>query len=145
VVSIHWGSNWGYQVPASHVQFAHALIDGGVDLVYGHSSHHIRPVEVYRNRLILYGCGDFINDYEGIPGYEAYRGDLSVMYLPRLNAASGELEALTLVPFQMRRLQLRHASLADAEWLQTVLNRESRQFKTRFALVDDTELHAEWA
>jgi len=31
-------------------------------------------------RLILYGCGDFLNDYEGIRGYEEYRGDLALMY-----------------------------------------------------------------
>ncbi|CAM5373385.1 hypothetical protein SLAVM298S_01341 [Streptomyces lavendulae subsp. lavendulae] len=42
-VSIHWGSNWGYRVPPEHVRFAHALVDGGADLVHGHSSHHPRP------------------------------------------------------------------------------------------------------
>jgi poly-gamma-glutamate capsule biosynthesis protein CapA/YwtB (metallophosphatase superfamily) len=53
VVSIHWGSNWGYQVPDEHRIFAHALIDcGGCDLLHGHSSHHVRPIEVYRDRLI---------------------------------------------------------------------------------------------
>ena len=36
VVSIHWGSNWGYDVPPAHVRFAHSLIDAGVDLVHGH-------------------------------------------------------------------------------------------------------------
>ena len=66
VVSVHWGSNWGYHVPRAQVRFAHRLIDSGVDVVHGHSSHHPRPVEVYRDRLVLYGCGDLINDYEGI-------------------------------------------------------------------------------
>ena len=146
VISIHWGANWGYRIAFGQQAFARALIDlGACDILHGHSSHHARAIEVYRGRLILYGCGDFINDYEGIRGYDAYRGDLSVMYLPCLNAASGELEALTLVPFQMRRFRLQRASLADTEWLRTVLNRESGQFKTCFALVHDTELHAEWA
>src|SRR5262249_46311794 len=76
VASVHWGSNWGYPVPGNHVDFAHGLIDGGVDIVHGHSSHHVRPVEVYRDRLVLYGCGDVIDDYEGIGGYERYRDDL---------------------------------------------------------------------
>jgi poly-gamma-glutamate synthesis protein (capsule biosynthesis protein) len=43
---------------------------GGIDLVYGHSSHHVRLIEIDRDRLILYGCGDFIDDYEAISGYE---------------------------------------------------------------------------
>ena len=38
----------------------------GVDLVHGHSSHHAKGAEVYRGKLILYGCGDLISDYEGI-------------------------------------------------------------------------------
>jgi poly-gamma-glutamate capsule biosynthesis protein CapA/YwtB (metallophosphatase superfamily) len=47
-VSIHWGANWGYSVTADQVRFAHRLIDGGISLIHGHSSHHPRPAEVYR-------------------------------------------------------------------------------------------------
>jgi poly-gamma-glutamate capsule biosynthesis protein CapA/YwtB (metallophosphatase superfamily) len=74
VVSVHWGSNWGYEIPPEQVTFAHALIDvAGVDVVHGHSSHHVKGIEVYKDRLVLYGCGDFLNDYEGIRGYEQFR------------------------------------------------------------------------
>jgi poly-gamma-glutamate synthesis protein (capsule biosynthesis protein) len=62
VVSIHWGENWGYAVTASERDFAHRLIDAGVDVVHGHSSHHVKGIEVYRDRPILYGCGDLITD-----------------------------------------------------------------------------------
>jgi poly-gamma-glutamate synthesis protein (capsule biosynthesis protein) len=71
LVSIHWGGNWGYRVPPQHRRFAHALVEeAGVDLVHGHSSHHPKGIEVWKGKLILYGCGDFLNDYEGIEGYE---------------------------------------------------------------------------
>ena len=86
VVSVHWGSNWGYDVPDAHVEFAHRLVDGGVDVVFGHSSHHPRPVEIYRGHPILYGCGDLINDYEGIGGHERFRDDLRLLYLVTLDA-----------------------------------------------------------
>src|SRR6059036_345163 len=89
VISLHWGSNWGYDVGREQVAFAHRLIEGGVDLVHGHSSHHPRPVEVYRGKLILYGCGDFIDDYEGIAGHEKYRDDLRPLYLASLQRGSG--------------------------------------------------------
>ena len=36
----------------------------GVDMLYGHSSHHIRGAEVYKGKLVLYGAGDIVNDYE---------------------------------------------------------------------------------
>jgi poly-gamma-glutamate capsule biosynthesis protein CapA/YwtB (metallophosphatase superfamily) len=114
------------------------------DVLHGHSSHHARAIEVYRGKLILYGCGDFINDYEGIRGHEVYRGDLSLMYLPRL-AVDGILEALELMPFQMRRFRLQKASGEDAKWLQTVLNRESGRFGVSFSLGDDSIMHGEWA
>src|SRR5439155_5584404 len=55
VISLHWGPNWGYEVGRDEIAFAHRLVDGGVDLVHGHSSHHPRPIEVYRGKLILYG------------------------------------------------------------------------------------------
>ena len=81
IVSVHWGPNWGYEIPDEQRRFAHALIDrANVCIIHGHSSHHPKAIEVYRNRLILYGCGDFLNDYEGIRGYEEFRNDLVLMY-----------------------------------------------------------------
>jgi poly-gamma-glutamate capsule biosynthesis protein CapA/YwtB (metallophosphatase superfamily) len=96
VASIHWGTNWGYQVPSEHQRFARRLLDGGIDIVHGHSSHHVRPIEVYRNKLILYGCGDFLDDYEGISGYEEFRDDLTLMYFATIAPGSGGLESLRM-------------------------------------------------
>jgi poly-gamma-glutamate synthesis protein (capsule biosynthesis protein) len=137
VASVHWGSNWGYDVPSGHVEFAHRLIDGGVDLVHGHSSHHPRPVEVYRERLILYGCGDLIDDYEGISGYDRYRDDLRLLWFTSLDPSHGVLEGLRMAPMQARRMRLRHADALDREWLRAVLDKISRPFGTRVELDDD--------
>jgi poly-gamma-glutamate synthesis protein (capsule biosynthesis protein) len=131
VVSAHWGPNWGYDVEADQVRFAHRLIDGGVDVVHGHSSHHPRPIEIYSGKLILYGCGDLVDDYEGITGHERYRDDLRLLYLPRLDPASGQLQDLRLAPFQARQLRLHHASEGDADWLSTALDDVSRGFGVR--------------
>jgi poly-gamma-glutamate capsule biosynthesis protein CapA/YwtB (metallophosphatase superfamily) len=128
VVSIHWGSNWGYGVHSGQVRFAHRLIDGGADVIHGHSSHHPRPIEVYRGKLILYGCGDCIDDYEGITGYEEYRDDLRLLYFASIARGTGELAALTMVPLQARKMRLRHASAADSRWLTATLGRISRGF-----------------
>jgi poly-gamma-glutamate capsule biosynthesis protein CapA/YwtB (metallophosphatase superfamily) len=141
VASVHWGSNWGYEVPREQRRLAHDLIDvGGVDVVHGHSSHHPRPIELYRDRLILYGCGDFITDYEGIAGYEAYRDDLVLAYLPSLGATTGRLEQLVLAPYQLRRFRLVRASEADATWLCETLDSHCRPFGTRVDLEPDRTL-----
>jgi len=141
VASIHWGGNWGYSVAGEQRDFARHLIESaGVDLVHGHSSHHPRGVEVYRDKLIIYGCGDFINDYEGIHGHEEFRGDLALLYLADLAADSGALVRLEMVPLQMRRLSLHRASDADARWLAQALQRESRVLDTAVQRCDDDVL-----
>lgn len=134
IVSIHWGSNWGFEVGEEQVRFAHRLVDGGVDVVHGHSSHHPRPIEVYRDRLVLYGCGGLIDDYEGIPGHEEYRADLRILYLASLERATGALLSLRMVPLQARRLRLRHAPASDVAWLRDVLNETSLPLGCRVAL-----------
>jgi poly-gamma-glutamate capsule biosynthesis protein CapA/YwtB (metallophosphatase superfamily) len=144
VAAIHWGGNWGYDVPRAHVHFAHWLIDGGVDVVYGHSSHHPRPIEVYRDRLILYGCGDFIDDYEGIEGHEAYRDDLVLMYFPTLAATTGELTSLLMTPLQIRKMTLTRPSHGDAEWLRDTLDRVSAPYRTHIDLTAEGRLSLRW-
>ncbi|MBT2393047.1 CapA family protein [Streptomyces sp. ISL-1] len=128
VASVHWGSNWGYGISRSQVRFAHALIDGGVDVVHGHSSHHPRPLELYRGKLVLYGCGDFIDDYEGITGYEQYRDDLRLLYFVTVERDTGKAADVQMAAVQSRRMRLRHASGEDREWLRATLDGVSRGF-----------------
>jgi poly-gamma-glutamate synthesis protein (capsule biosynthesis protein) len=135
VASIHWGGNWGFEVPDAHVRFARALVRGGVDLVHGHSSHHVRPIEVCEGRLILYSCGNFLDDYEGIGGHEEFRPDLSLAYFPVVDPASGRLSGLRMTPTQIRNFRVRRASREDAEWLAATIDRESRRFGFRVELV----------
>jgi poly-gamma-glutamate synthesis protein (capsule biosynthesis protein) len=129
VVSIHWGPNWGYHVPEAHRRFAHTLIDlAGVAVVHGHSSHHSLAIEAYNGALILYGCGDFLSDYEGIEGHEEFRSDLAVMYFADLDPATGALAALTLTPLKVKNFRLGAPPEADVDWLQRRLDRECRRF-----------------
>lgn len=126
IASIHWGSNWGYDVPESHVRFASRLLHGEVDIVHGHSSHHARPMHIINGKLALFGCGECINDYEGIGGYEAFRGDLVLMYFPTIDPDTGALSHLRITPMQIRRMRLTHVSESDARWLEERLARISR-------------------
>jgi poly-gamma-glutamate capsule biosynthesis protein CapA/YwtB (metallophosphatase superfamily) len=144
VASIHWGGNWGYQVSDEQISFAHRLIDEGVSVVHGHSSHHAKTVEVYRDRLILYGCGDFLSDYEGISGYEQFRGDLALMCFVDVDPREGRLLKARLVPMQVRRFRLNRASAEDSQWLCDLLNRLSAPFDTRAQLNSDHSLTLLW-
>jgi poly-gamma-glutamate capsule biosynthesis protein CapA/YwtB (metallophosphatase superfamily) len=134
VASIHWGSNWGYEVPRQHIHFAHRIIDGGVDVVHGHSSHHPRPIEVYRDKLILYGCGELVDDYEGINGYEEYRDDLRLLYFATVRPDTGCLARLRMVPMRAHRMRLRHTTRDEAQHVHGVLDTISQPFGSRIDL-----------
>ncbi len=145
VASIHWGSNWGYGIPREQTVFAHRLIDEtGVDIIHGHSSHHVRAIEVYKDKLILYGCGDFLNDYEGISGYEEFRADLSLMYFATVDPPTGKLLGLQLTPTQIRRFKVIRASNVDTLWLTDILNREGATFGTNVKMSEDNRLTLQW-
>ncbi len=142
VVSIHWGGNWGYDVPDSQRTFAHGLIDEAeADVIHGHSSHHPMGIEVYRDKPILYGCGDFLNDYEGIGGREEYRGDLTLMYLVTVEPATGQLVRLEMVPFRIRQFRLNHAATEEARWLAARMNRECEKFGGAVAMSETDRPH----
>ena len=135
VVSLHWGSNWGHEIPAEQQRFARTLIDrANVSIIHGHSSHHAKAIEVYHNRLILYGCGDFLNDYEGIRGYEEFRSDLALMYFADIEPATGNLAAFEITPLQIRNFRLNRPSRPDIEWMQQTLQRECLRFGTSIVL-----------
>jgi poly-gamma-glutamate capsule biosynthesis protein CapA/YwtB (metallophosphatase superfamily) len=140
IVSVHWGSNWGYDVESSQIRFAHKLIDEGVDIVHGHSSHHPRPIEVYRDKLILYGCGDTIDDYEGIGTYESFRHELRLLYFASIRC--GTLSALRMVPMRMRRMRLERAQEDEAKWLRSTVEQISSRFGTRVSATADGVLTA---
>jgi len=141
VASIHWGRNWGFEVPHDQKEFAHKLIDrAGIDVIHGHSSHHVKGIEIYQDRLILYGCGDFLTDYEGIGSYEYYRGDLGLMYFFSVGSATGKLVSLEMVPTQVRHFRVNRAPEADSLWLRDTLNREGKRFGTQVKIDEDGAL-----
>jgi poly-gamma-glutamate synthesis protein (capsule biosynthesis protein) len=141
IASIHWGDNWGYTIPETHIEFAHKLIDiAGVDIIHGHSSHHFRALEVFKGKLIIYGSGDFLNDYEGIGGHEEYKSDLALMYFARIDPYTGKLVHLQMTPMQIKHFRLNRISRSDALWLQDTLNREGMKFGTRVQLNEDNTI-----
>ncbi|HXX38438.1 MAG TPA: CapA family protein [bacterium] len=66
IVGIHWGVPEHWLCPASgrlaeyQRPLGHALIDAGAAIVFGHHSHSLHPIEVYRGRPIVYSAGNFL-------------------------------------------------------------------------------------
>jgi len=132
VFSVHWGGNWGFDIPPLQREFAHRLIDvARVDIVHGHSPHHVQGLEVHRGKLIVHGCGDLVNDYERIAGRAAFLHDQSALFLPVVARDSGRLLSLTLLPTRIRRMRVDLASAVEVAAMQQLLDRECRKLGTR--------------
>lgn len=139
VVSLHWGDNWGHDIADEQVRFAHRLVELGVDVVWGHSSHHPRAVERYERGIILYGCGELIDDYEGIDGFEPFRSDLVLLYFVSLTDDDSP-PALAMTPMRIQNLRLVRATPAEGRFLARDLAEASRAFGSVVELMDDGDL-----
>ena len=68
-VSVHWGVEYTNAITEEQEQFAHLLCDNGADVILGHHSHVLQPVESYKNSMIFYSLGNFLfykmDDYAG--------------------------------------------------------------------------------
>lgn len=62
IVSLHFGQEYKTEPTQEQKHFAHLSIDSGGDLVIGHHSHVVQPVEEYNNGWIAYSLGNFVFD-----------------------------------------------------------------------------------
>lgn len=118
IASLHWGPNWVRRITAEHRMLSRFLIDNaGVDLIHGHSAHHVLPVESHRGKMILYGCGDLIDDFEGEANCRALKGHLGALYFVDIDARTHWTTGFTALPVERRRFRLEVPSRDDAAWL----------------------------
>ncbi|MHA6265217.1 CapA family protein [Arenibacterium sp. CAU 1754] len=143
-LSIHWGHNWGYSIAPAHRALAEAVVAQGVDLVFGHSSHHPRAAAVRAGRLVLFGAGDLVNDYEGISGKDAFRPELVLGYVADIRRDTGALVALEMLPYRLHRFRLERADDEALGWLAWRMNQEARLFGGRVAETPQATLRLKW-
>jgi poly-gamma-glutamate capsule biosynthesis protein CapA/YwtB (metallophosphatase superfamily) len=140
IASIHAGSNFGHGIEPAERRFCSRLLEeGGVDLVHCHSSHHVKAIEFRDGKPILYGSGDVINDYEGIPLSPAratFCPEFGSIVLATFAAETGRCTSLRLQPTDVHRLRVRRAGREDAARVCAILNRESATFGTRITNED---------
>ncbi len=60
VVSIHMGVERATQPRAADIARSHALVDAGADVVFGHHAHVLQPLQIYKDRPIFFGLGNFV-------------------------------------------------------------------------------------
>ena len=117
IVSLHWGPNWGYDPPAEHRTAARRLVEHGADIIFGHSAHVFRGIEVIDGRPVFYSCGDFVDDYAVD---EVERNDWSFIF--EVNLDGPRIKNIALTPTIIADFQAR---LAPAAYRDAILDRMS--------------------
>lgn len=125
IVSGHWGGNWGYEPPKEHLELAHALVEAGTDIVFGHSAHVCRGVEIYQGKVIMYGAGDFIDDYAVD---EAERNDRSMIF--GVEGGRGKITAVYFYPTVIRAMQAKMAKGEDQTAIRQKMSQLCRDLGT---------------
>jgi poly-gamma-glutamate synthesis protein (capsule biosynthesis protein) len=70
ILSLHWGPNKVTRPSASFMRLAHAAIDMGYAILFGHSAHVFQGIEIYRGCPIIYAAGDLVDDYYVDPEFK---------------------------------------------------------------------------
>ncbi len=93
ILSIHYGPNYVINIPNKTKSFFHDALNAGVDIIHGHSAHHILPIECINNKYIFYSMGDFIDDYAVD---SKFRNDLA--FIAELSIENKKIVSLTVYP-----------------------------------------------
>ncbi len=110
IFTIHWGPNMVQHPTKAFQRFARAAIDAGVDIFHGHSAHVFQGIEIYKNKVIFYDAGDFVDDYYVTP---SLRNDRSFLFLVEVNKQG--IKGIQLVPVLISRMQVNKAKGKDYE------------------------------
>lgn len=126
IISIHWGPNMQAEPEWHFVDFAHAMIEHGADIIHGHSAHNFQGIEVYRQKLILYDTGDFVDDYAVDP---FLKNDHSFLF--KVEFSKKRIERLVLTPVLISNCQVNIAEDKDYEWCIQRMQHLSAKFGTK--------------
>ena len=125
VVSLHWGPNMRTQPTPAYIDAAHAMINAGADIIHGHSAHIFQGIEVYKNKLILYDTGDFVDDYRVDP---LLRNDWSFLFL--VTITKNNIVSVKLVPTVINTMQVTLAKQSEKDKIIARMQELSKQFGT---------------
>ncbi|MEM5801945.1 MAG: CapA family protein [Candidatus Aenigmatarchaeota archaeon] len=98
IASCHVGPHYRSKPSKEFVNFAHTLLELGVDIYWGHSNHIPQGIEVLNNKVIIYDSGDFVDDY-AVDKFEFFSNDQSFIFL--LNLERKKIISLELVPVKI--------------------------------------------
>lgn len=125
IVSLHWGPNMRERPTQPYIDAAHKIIDAGADIIHGHSSHNFQGIETYKNKLIFYDVGDFVDDYRVDP---KLRNDWSFLYM--ITVSKDGIKQAQLIPTKIERMQVNKANGSEKDKIIHRMQTVSKEFGT---------------
>jgi poly-gamma-glutamate synthesis protein (capsule biosynthesis protein) len=125
IVTMHWGPNKRQHPTQQFIDYAHAMIDAGADVLHGHSAHIFQGIEIYKNKLIIYDSGDFIDDYAIDSDL---RNDQSLLF--QLYIDKNGLQKLIMIPVLINNMQVNYATGSDYQQIVDRIITLSTEFDT---------------
>lgn len=112
ILSLHWGPNMAWRPSPAFRRLAHAAIEMGWKLVFGHSAHVFQGIEWYQGCAILYAAGDLVDDYYVDP---EFRNDHQLLF--ELELEGNALRRILLHPLFIARCRTGPADAMQAHWI----------------------------
>jgi poly-gamma-glutamate capsule biosynthesis protein CapA/YwtB (metallophosphatase superfamily) len=138
VASVHWGGEWKDRPSVGQVRLGRWLIDAGANVVMGHHTHVLQPVEAYKDGLILYCLGNLVFD---IIRADGRRSAVFETVFDRTPAGGWRAQKMVIHPIQLRQLKAgpRPSTTREADGvfkpIQTI---SGKRFSTPLRRVKDT-------
>lgn len=112
ILSLHWGPNMVPEPSPLFRRIAHAAIEMGWKILFGHSAHIFQGIELYRGCPILYAAGDLVDDYAVDP---VLRNDHQLLY--EIEIDDGAVQRILLHPVFIADCQARPAAGAQYDFI----------------------------
>jgi len=126
ILSLHWGPNMVLRPSPKLRRLAHAAIDMGWKMVFGHSAHVFQGIELNHGCPIIYAAGDLVDDYYVDP---EFMNDHQLLFELELEGAS--LRRITLHPVFIQQCQVRPADADQTRIIARWITQVSLELGTR--------------
>ena len=67
VVTVHWGMELDTTPRQDDIERAHAMIEAGADIIFGHHSHRMQPLEMVGDAAVFWSLGNFVWPHNSVP------------------------------------------------------------------------------
>lgn len=112
ILSLHWGPNMVRRPANGFRALAHAAIEMGWKILFGHSAHIFHGVEIHNGCPVMYAAGDLVDDYYVDP---VFKNDHQLLF--ELELSRDTLRRIWLHPLFIADCQAHPATDANHEFI----------------------------